>query len=144
MTKRPSCTHSCFIQALKYKEELLDLLKYLYKKTLSKRGFSSTGKLLASTLLTLTHTYPLENKFVNPDEWNSSGRYLLFPSRLGSQWSYSVQKRSSSSLGQAVRSRGHRGNEVLVFMAFVLNTGRYPGMCLTTTKLSSLSRSLRR
>ncbi|EEB88639.1 hypothetical protein MPER_13432, partial [Moniliophthora perniciosa FA553] len=22
-------------------------------------------------LLTLTHTYPLENKFVNPDEWNS-------------------------------------------------------------------------
>lgn len=24
-------------------------------------------------LFTLTHTYPLENKFVNPDEWNSEG-----------------------------------------------------------------------
>ncbi|KAL4243081.1 BLM10 family protein [Abortiporus biennis] len=55
--------------ALKYKEELLLLLKLLHEKTLSKRGFSSAGKLLSSTLLTLTHTYPLENKFVNPDEW---------------------------------------------------------------------------
>lgn len=26
---------------------------------------------MCSTLLTLTHTYPLENKFVNPDEWSS-------------------------------------------------------------------------
>ncbi|KAF8120451.1 hypothetical protein K438DRAFT_1508172, partial [Mycena galopus ATCC 62051] len=23
-------------------------------------------------LLTLTHTYPSENRFVNPDEWNSA------------------------------------------------------------------------
>ncbi|KAI0343952.1 hypothetical protein BDW22DRAFT_1355187 [Trametopsis cervina] len=56
---------------LKYKDELLSLFKYLHKKTHSKRGFSSTGKLISSTLLTLTHTYPLENKFVNLDEWNS-------------------------------------------------------------------------
>ncbi|KAI0702460.1 hypothetical protein BC835DRAFT_1411015 [Cytidiella melzeri] len=58
--------------ALKYKDDLIDLFKYLHKKTLSKRGFSSTGKLISSTLLTLTHTYPLENKFVNLDEWTSA------------------------------------------------------------------------
>ena len=58
-------------QALKYKAELLDLFKYLHQKTYAKRGFSATGKLLSSTLLTLTHTYPLENKFANLDEWES-------------------------------------------------------------------------
>lgn len=50
---------------------MLPLLKDLHQKTLSKRGFSWTGKLLCSILLTLTHTYPLENRFVNPDEWAS-------------------------------------------------------------------------
>ncbi|KZT40114.1 hypothetical protein SISSUDRAFT_983884 [Sistotremastrum suecicum HHB10207 ss-3] len=56
---------------LPYKEELLEVLKTLHAKTLSKRGFSWTGKLLSSILLTLTHTYPLENKFVNQDTWDS-------------------------------------------------------------------------
>ncbi|GBE78103.1 hypothetical protein SCP_0109850 [Sparassis crispa] len=56
---------------LKYQRELLSLLKLLHQKTFSKRGFSSSGKLLSSILLTLSHTYPLENKFVNPDEWAS-------------------------------------------------------------------------
>lgn len=51
----------------------MSLLKLLHNKTLSKRGFSWTGKMLASMLLTLTHTYPLENKFVNPSEWSSDG-----------------------------------------------------------------------
>lgn len=68
--------------ALKYKEELLDLFKYLQRKTLSKRGFSSTGKLLSSTLLTLTHTYPVENKFANLDEWESEE----FQSTHHEQW----------------------------------------------------------
>ncbi|GLB36425.1 putative protein with domain of unknown function (DUF3437) [Lyophyllum shimeji] len=56
---------------LKYKDDLLSLLQILHDKTFSKRGYSWTGKLLSSTLLTLTHTYPLENKFVNPEEWES-------------------------------------------------------------------------
>lgn len=51
----------------------MDLFNTLRLKTYSKRGYSWTGKLLSSTLLTLTHTYPLETKFVNPDEWNSEG-----------------------------------------------------------------------
>ncbi|KAL7285721.1 hypothetical protein ACG7TL_000826 [Trametes sanguinea] len=56
---------------LKYRDQLISLFKLLNEKTYSKRGYSSSGKLLCSTLLTLSHTYPLENKFVNPDEWNS-------------------------------------------------------------------------
>lgn len=61
-------------QILKYKEEFIPLLRFLRDRTLSKRGYSWTGKLLSSLLLTLTHTYPLENKFVNPAEWNSEGQ----------------------------------------------------------------------
>ncbi|KAH9982676.1 hypothetical protein BGW80DRAFT_1433981 [Lactifluus volemus] len=41
----------------------IPLLKRLRDKTFSKRGFSWSGKLLSSLLLTLTHTYPLEDKF---------------------------------------------------------------------------------
>ncbi|KAG6837040.1 hypothetical protein H0H93_015903 [Arthromyces matolae] len=48
---------------LKHKDELIALFKILHDKTHSKRGYSWSGKLLSSTLLTLTHTYPLENKF---------------------------------------------------------------------------------
>ncbi|KAK7064490.1 membrane protein [Favolaschia claudopus] len=57
---------------LPYKDRLLSLLKLLHEKTFSNRGFAWSGKLLSNTLLTLTHTYPLETRFVNPDEWKSS------------------------------------------------------------------------
>ncbi|KAF8807238.1 hypothetical protein BYT27DRAFT_7232792 [Phlegmacium glaucopus] len=56
---------------LKYEHELMSLIHLLHQKALSKRGYSWTGKLISSLLLTLTHTYPLENKFTNPDEWSS-------------------------------------------------------------------------
>ncbi|KAJ4489583.1 hypothetical protein C8J55DRAFT_557490 [Lentinula edodes] len=56
---------------VKYRNELLSLVQLLHAKTYSKRGFSWTGKFLSSMLLTLTHTYPYENKFVNPEEWES-------------------------------------------------------------------------
>ena len=61
---------------LKYKDQFLSLFRLLLNKTFSKRGFSWSGKLVSSALLTLTHVYPLENKFVNPDEWNSEGKIL--------------------------------------------------------------------
>ncbi|XP_006454756.1 hypothetical protein AGABI2DRAFT_215246, partial [Agaricus bisporus var. bisporus H97] len=60
---------------LKYEEDIIPLLRFLRDKTFSKRGYSWTGKLLSSLLLTVTHTYPLENKFVNPAEWNSQGKF---------------------------------------------------------------------
>ncbi|KAF9056646.1 hypothetical protein BJ165DRAFT_1522537 [Panaeolus papilionaceus] len=56
---------------LPYKDELMDLIHLLHAKALSKRGYSWTGKFLSSLLLTLTHTYPLENKFINPEQWTS-------------------------------------------------------------------------
>jgi proteasome activator subunit 4 len=59
------------MKIIKYRDDFLSLFRLLRDKTFSKRGFSWSGKLLSSTLLTLTHTYPLENKFVNPEEWAS-------------------------------------------------------------------------
>ncbi|KAF5337122.1 hypothetical protein D9611_003196 [Ephemerocybe angulata] len=56
---------------VKYRKRLLSILCLLHDKTFAKRGYSWTGKLISSLLLTLTHTYPLENKFVNPAEWTS-------------------------------------------------------------------------
>lgn len=64
-----------FGQILKYENELIELIQLLHDKAFSKRGYSWTGKLLSSLLLTLTHTYPLENKFVNPTQWESEGNY---------------------------------------------------------------------
>ncbi|KAF7339921.1 Membrane protein [Mycena venus] len=65
------CVYNDGTAVLAYKEELISLLRLLHEKTFSNRGFAWSGKLLSNTLLTLTHTYPLENRFVNPDEWNS-------------------------------------------------------------------------
>jgi hypothetical protein len=60
-------------QILEYEDELMSLLHLLHEKSFSKRGFSWTGKLLSSLLLTLVHSYPLENRFANPKEWDSEG-----------------------------------------------------------------------
>jgi hypothetical protein len=69
-------------QLLKYKDQFLSLLHLLRDKTFSKRGYAWTGKLLSSMLLTLSHTYPLENRFVNPDEWESEGALSSSPKQL--------------------------------------------------------------
>jgi proteasome activator subunit 4 len=60
-------------QFLKYKKDFLSLLRLLKDKAFSKRGYAWSGKLLSSMLLTLSHTYPLENRFVNQEEWDSEG-----------------------------------------------------------------------
>ncbi|ETW87560.1 hypothetical protein HETIRDRAFT_469691 [Heterobasidion irregulare TC 32-1] len=56
---------------LKHKTQILDLLSVLVEKTLSERGYSGTGDLLARILATLSGTYPLNSRFVNTDAWNS-------------------------------------------------------------------------
>ncbi|KAG1867785.1 hypothetical protein DFJ58DRAFT_859984 [Suillus subalutaceus] len=61
------CVYKCLLE---YKGELLSLLTLLRDKTFSKQGYTWSGKLLSSALITLTHTYPIENKFVNPEQWN--------------------------------------------------------------------------
>lgn len=57
---------------LPYKQQIKDVLQLLLDKTFSKRGFAWTGRLLFSVLLSCTHTYPLENRWVNPEEWYSA------------------------------------------------------------------------
>lgn len=64
------CVYNDGSALLEYKGELLSLLTLLRDKTFSKRGYNWSGKLLSSALITLTHTYPIENKFVNPEQWN--------------------------------------------------------------------------
>ena len=66
------------LQLLKHKAQILDLLSVLVEKTLSERGYSGTGDLLARILATLSGTYPLNSRFVNTDEWNSPGLCTIF------------------------------------------------------------------
>lgn len=88
----------------------MSLIHLLHEKALSKRGYSWTGKLISSLLLTLTHTYPLENKFTNPDEWSSEGM-------LNGQSQFfhiddtfiRLSKESSPPLGEALQSRRDYG-----------------------------------
>ncbi|KAG8866672.1 hypothetical protein FRC20_007837 [Serendipita sp. 405] len=59
-------------ELLPYKQELKETLMLLVDKTLSKRGYQWGSRLLYSVLLACTNTYPLEDRFVNPDEWNGT------------------------------------------------------------------------
>jgi hypothetical protein len=60
-------------EMLRYKQELKDVIGLLVDKTYSKRGYQWASRMLYSILLACTNTYPLEDRFVNPDEWNSPG-----------------------------------------------------------------------
>lgn len=62
-------------EILPYKDELKSLLLLLVDKTYSKRGFQWASRLFYSILLACTNTHPLEDRFVNPDEWNGPGKY---------------------------------------------------------------------
>ncbi|KAF8587302.1 hypothetical protein K439DRAFT_1645895 [Ramaria rubella] len=63
-----------------HKQQILDLFRLLHRRTFSKRGFSRASKLLSTVMLTLTHTYPTENRFVNPPVWFSDD--CINPKRL--------------------------------------------------------------
>jgi len=95
------------------------LIHVLHQKALSKRGYSWTGKLVSSLLLTLTHTYPLENKFVNPQEWSSEGFPLLFYQPWGMLKVFlRVQEKSPSPLGKGLRTERHNSVENDTFICF--------------------------
>jgi proteasome activator subunit 4 len=83
----------------------MSLIHLLHQKALSKRGYSWTGKLISSLLLTLTHTYPLENKFINPQQWSSEGNSRLFHQPHSVlMTSFRVQEKSPSPLGKALHT----------------------------------------
>ena len=52
----------------------------LSEKTLSERGYSATGRLLGRVLSVLVGLYPIKNRFVNSDEWDSPGKHHMKPS----------------------------------------------------------------
>jgi proteasome activator subunit 4 len=51
-------------------------VQLLVDKTLSERGYSTTGRLLTRLLHTLSDTYPLHGRYVNDDEWDSPGKLV--------------------------------------------------------------------
>ncbi|GLB36441.1 putative protein with domain of unknown function (DUF3437) [Lyophyllum shimeji] len=54
---------------LRYKAQILDLLKLLIDKTKSERGYTATGRLVTRALHTLGETYPINSRFVNTEDW---------------------------------------------------------------------------
>jgi proteasome activator subunit 4 len=62
-------------EILPYKQEFKDIITLLVDKTYSNRGCQWASRLLYSILLACTNTYPLDDRFVNPDEWNSTGGF---------------------------------------------------------------------
>lgn len=97
---------SYHFQILPYRGQLLDALQLLHEKTLSKRGFSFTGKLLYSLMETLTHTYTLENRFVNPEEWDSEGEEVSEGQDSLLTAAGRIPSESTKALGSLVQSGG--------------------------------------
>ncbi len=58
---------------LKHRDRILGLIVLLIDKAKSERGYSSAGRLIGRILHTLVGVYPVNSRFVNADEWASSG-----------------------------------------------------------------------
>lgn len=58
---------------MKHQEEIVNLLSLLVEKTKSERGYSSTGTLVSRVLQSLTSVYPINDRFVNADDWQREG-----------------------------------------------------------------------
>ncbi|KAG8905939.1 hypothetical protein FRB99_007944 [Tulasnella sp. 403] len=56
-------------ELLRHKDEILDVMNTL-RKAKNERGYSSFGRMVNRILATLTGTYPMENRLVNPRQWN--------------------------------------------------------------------------
>ncbi|EIW86450.1 hypothetical protein CONPUDRAFT_78796 [Coniophora puteana RWD-64-598 SS2] len=54
---------------VKHQEDIVGLLSLLVEKTKSERGYSSTGTLVSRVLQSLTSVYPINDRFVNADDW---------------------------------------------------------------------------
>jgi len=60
-------------EILPYKQDFKDIITLLVDKTYSKRGYQWASRTLYSILIACTNIYPLEDRFVNADEWDSPG-----------------------------------------------------------------------
>ncbi|KAG8953342.1 hypothetical protein FRC04_002752 [Tulasnella sp. 424] len=80
---------------VEFKDDLLSLMTTL-RKAKNERGYSGFGRLVNRTLATLTGTYPLEQRIVNPRQWKdpyfershhySWGKQFSNPKDVEVQW----------------------------------------------------------
>lgn len=56
---------------LKHKEELISLLKVMNEHCKTERGYTTTGRVLAIMLVSLTNIWSRDSRTVNKDEWES-------------------------------------------------------------------------
>ena len=59
---------------LRHREELVDLLKLMVASCKSERGYTTTGKVLAVCLMSLTSVQIKDYRSANAEEWNSHGQ----------------------------------------------------------------------
>ncbi|KAG0143125.1 hypothetical protein CROQUDRAFT_673152 [Cronartium quercuum f. sp. fusiforme G11] len=57
---------------LEFRDDILSLLKLLIQECKTEKGYAYTARLIYAILRALLETYPDENRFVNPEEWNSA------------------------------------------------------------------------
>ncbi|GAA5959559.1 hypothetical protein JCM21900_003196 [Sporobolomyces salmonicolor] len=58
-------------EILPYKAELKSLLQFMVENCKSERGYTTSARVLALALMTLTNTWVRDYRSVNADEWNS-------------------------------------------------------------------------
>lgn len=61
----------------------MEVMKLLHSKTLSKQGFTLTGKLIKKILTELTGTFTDVHRFVNTDVWRDECEYLTSYNAFG-------------------------------------------------------------
>jgi hypothetical protein len=104
-------------EILPYKAELKDVMLLLVDKTFSKRGYQWASRLLYSIILACTNTYPLDDRFVNADEWNSPGVLVSsFPESILTRNSR-VSSLSLQEMGQDVCDR----RDIRMFIYCIVN-----------------------
>jgi hypothetical protein len=62
---------------LAHKQKIIGLLKLLVEKTKGERGYYLTGHLIAAILSTLGTIYTTQERFVDADEWESPGNFVM-------------------------------------------------------------------
>jgi hypothetical protein len=61
------------LQLLDHKEELSSLLKFMVEHCKSERGYTTSARVLAILLVSLTNVWVKDYRSVDADEWNSEG-----------------------------------------------------------------------
>lgn len=61
------------LQLLKYRAEIISFLNEVFDRTYSENSWNLCGRLLDRVLANICTTYAVEDRFVNPEVWESEG-----------------------------------------------------------------------